>query len=92
MDIQARIPPALCCIHNIIHFYGPDDLRDCEPERAAAESSMRGSADESGIYGEVANGFITANERDVMAARRDEIPEALWQSHVNYIRNTQHVS
>ena len=90
MDIQARIPPALCCIHNIIHYHDPNDLRDCEAERAAAKALAGGSVSEPGIYGDMASGFITANERDVMTAKWDEIVDDLWQDHLDYLHNTQH--
>ena len=28
MDMQARVPPALCALHNFIHQHDPSDLED----------------------------------------------------------------
>ena len=33
MDIQAKIPSALCCIHNIIRRYDPEELDDAESQQ-----------------------------------------------------------
>lgn len=46
MNVQARIPAALCCIHNIIRCYDPDESRDPEVEQAAAEAAMAAKRDE----------------------------------------------
>jgi hypothetical protein len=76
MDVQARIPAALFCIHNIIRRYDPEELRGPEVEQAAAEAATAG-ADGLSLYGDLAGGFITADERDAMMAKRDEITESL---------------
>ena len=46
MNVQARIPAALCCIHNIIRRYDPDESWDPEVEQAAAEAAMAAKRDE----------------------------------------------
>jgi hypothetical protein len=91
MDVQARIPAALFCIHNIIRRCDPEELRGPEAEQAAAEAATAG-ADELSPYGDLAGGFITADERDAMMAKRDEIAESLWQDHLDHISHNQHVS
>jgi len=92
MNVQAHIPPVLCCIHNIICYYNPEDLRDCKAEQAEAEALAGGLVTEPGIYGEVVNGFITVKECDTMSAKQDEIADNLWQDHLDFVHNTQHVS
>ncbi|EGN91538.1 hypothetical protein SERLA73DRAFT_67224, partial [Serpula lacrymans var. lacrymans S7.3] len=32
MDIQAKIPPALCVIHNFIRIYDPSDIDDFDTD------------------------------------------------------------
>ena len=46
MNVRARIPAALCCIHNIIRRYDPDESWDPEVEQAAAEAAMVAKRDE----------------------------------------------
>ena len=36
MDIQAKIPSALCCIHNIIRQHDPEELSDTKQQQPAA--------------------------------------------------------
>ena len=88
MAIQARIPPALCCIHNIIRRYDPEEFRDPEVEQTAAEEATAG-ADKLSLYGEPAGSFITVDERHAMVAKRVEIAESLWQDPLSH---DQHVS
>ena len=88
MKVQARIPAALCCIHNIIRRYDPEELRDPEVEQAAAEAATAGT-NQLSLYGDLAGGFITADERYAMADKRVEIAESLWQDHISH---NQHVS
>ena len=44
------------------------------------------------IYGDMASGFIMANECDVMTARQNEIAHDLWQDHLDCLHNPQHAS
>lgn len=88
MSIQARIPPALCCIHNIIRRYDPEDA-DSEEEQLEDTEVETGGSSNSAYYGEVATGFITTNERDTMMVERDAIKGGLWEDHVQYVQTHQ---
>ena len=76
MDIQARIPPALCCIHNIIRRWDPVELEDIEHDIAATPPP--GSA---GMVGLLADGIPTNADRDWMSAVRERIAGDIWSSY-----------
>ena len=76
MDIQARIPPALCCIHNIICRWDPVELEDIEHDIAATPPP--GSA---GMVGLLADGIPTNADRDWMSAVRERIAGDIWSSY-----------
>ena len=69
MDIQARIPPALCCIHNIIRRWDPVKLEDIE--HGIAATPPPGSAD----------GIPTNTDRDWMSAVWERIAGDIWSSY-----------
>ena len=83
MDIQAKIPSALCCIHNIICRYDPEELDDAESQQPYPENQT----DHVVVFGTLAGGFITTIERDTMMAKRDEITEQLWEDHLSYLHS-----
>ena len=87
MDIQAKIPPALCCIHNIIRQHDPEELRDTESQLPTAEYPG-GQTDQTVVFGTLAGGFITAIERDRMTAKQDDIAGQLWEDHLSYIQRS----
>ncbi|KIK19696.1 hypothetical protein PISMIDRAFT_107149, partial [Pisolithus microcarpus 441] len=73
MRVQARIPPALACIHNIIRTWDPVDLEDPEENPESQDMGMSGS---------VADGVPTNADRDWMSAKRDRITECMWASYI----------
>ena len=81
MDIQAKIPSALCCIHNIICRYDPEELDDAELQQPYPENQT----DHAVVFGTLAGGFIMTIERDTMMAKQDEITEQLWEDHLSYL-------
>lgn len=77
MDIQARIPPACCCLHNIIRKWDPVELEDME-----REIMLVPLADEPGeMYGALADHIPTSVDRDVMSVVRDRIAQNIWASY-----------
>lgn len=71
MAIQARIPPALCAIHNFIRIHDPDEIQDFEiDENIDIEP-----------YGELAPGPAGRQERARGTARRDIIAQLMWESY-----------
>ncbi|KIJ63718.1 hypothetical protein HYDPIDRAFT_91583, partial [Hydnomerulius pinastri MD-312] len=77
MDIQAHIPPACCCLHNIIQKWDPVELEDVEREIMLAPL-----ADELGeMYGTLADHIPTSVDRDVMSVVQDRIAQNIWASY-----------
>ena len=80
MDIQARIPLALCAIHNFIRHHDPEELEDIEGDAAF-------DADVHQHTGELAPGppdraaMVRANDR------RDRIAQEMWASYLEYLHN-----
>jgi len=69
MDMQARIPPALCFVHNVIRVHDPSDLTDyCDLDL------VLGSYD----AGELAEGPPNEESRAHAQTRRDAIAHQIW--------------
>jgi len=75
MDIQAHIPPALACMHNIIRTWDPVELEDVE---AGAVPSLQTS---EGMSGLIADGVPTNADREWMSAKQDRIAQDMWASY-----------
>lgn len=79
MDVQARVPAALCALHNFIHRRNPgiydEELQDQQWAR-------RVEGEEDVAYGELADGPADAAERQRADARRDAIAHAMWEDYV----------
>ncbi|KIK19077.1 hypothetical protein PISMIDRAFT_108375, partial [Pisolithus microcarpus 441] len=73
MHVQAHIPPALTCIHNIIHTWDPVDLEDPEENPESQDMGMSGS---------VADGVPTNADHDWMSVKWDRITECMWASYI----------
>ncbi|KIK71732.1 hypothetical protein PAXRUDRAFT_801666 [Paxillus rubicundulus Ve08.2h10] len=71
MHIQARLPVALCAIHNFIHFF--------DPELASVDlSADKGDEQPAGILGE---GPADAAERRRADQHRDAIAQEMWDDY-----------
>ena len=78
MGIQARIPPALCCVHNIIRKWDPVELGDM------GRLDVDEPQDESGAeheVGSIADSAPTNADRKRMCDMRDKIAEDMWKSY-----------
>lgn len=89
MDTQARIPPACCCIHNIIRIYDDEELKDLEHD---IDLPLQQNEPE-GIYGTLASGVPTSRDRDVMSTQREQLAAAMWTGYVEELarRGIDHV-
>ena len=80
MDIQARVPAALCALHNFMHRHEPDalfsDLDDVEEEWNVL-TDMEEEVDKE-FYGHLGDGPTTAAERRWAEALRDHIAQDMW--------------
>ncbi|KAH7917035.1 hypothetical protein BV22DRAFT_1027069, partial [Leucogyrophana mollusca] len=72
MDIQARIPPAMCLLHNIIRIYDPSELADMDD--IVADNAP-------GRHGEAATGPANDAARRRAHALRDSIAAAMWEQY-----------
>ena len=76
MDVQACIPAALACMHNIIHTWDPVELEDIE---TGAVPSPQTSGN---LSSSIADGVPTNADREWMSAKRDRIAQDMWASYV----------
>ena len=76
MDIQARIPTALCAIHNFVRQYDPDAFFDSELTEGDLSAELGG--DELGVLGD---GPVDAAERRQADQRHDNIAQEMWEDY-----------
>lgn len=74
MEIQARLPAALCALHNFIHRHDPDDFFDLDP----LELELGADEGDAGVLGD---GPADAAERRRADDRRDHIAQAMWEDY-----------
>jgi hypothetical protein len=72
MDIQARIPPALCLVHNVIRVHDPNDMMDY---RNVLDAHILTDT------GNLANGPPTEHARTRASLRRDQIASEMWEAY-----------
>ena len=76
MDIQARIPVALCAIHNFVCRFDPNAFFD--PELTEGDLSAELGGDELGVLGD---GPADAAERRRADQCRDNIAQDMWEDY-----------
>ena len=69
MEIQAWIPPALCALHNFIHYHDPSDITDFD------DVCNHGVGLE---LGELATSAVGPPEQERAGARWDQIVNDMW--------------
>jgi hypothetical protein len=72
MAIQARIPLALCAIHNFIRIHDPDEIHDFEVHDEHADIEP---------HGILAPGPAGRQEIARGTARRDVIAQSMWENY-----------
>jgi hypothetical protein len=75
MEMQAKLMPALCALHNFIRIYDPADDMDITEEEI--ESAVSQEQPASGTY----HSGIAAAETARAAERRDQIAQQMWASY-----------
>jgi hypothetical protein len=81
MEIQARIPAALCALHNFIRRSDPSEIDDY-PDAADLASNCANGA---GI-GDLATRAINTAERERMSLKRDQIAQEMWDSYMAWVQ------
>lgn len=79
MAIQARIPPALCAVHNFIRYHDEDEIHEF-----VLDLHDQNPGD---IYGELAAGPAVRAEKERAEIRRDNIAQAMWESYQELVHN-----
>jgi hypothetical protein len=82
MEIQARIPAALCALHNFIRRSDPTDIDDFSDATDLASNHANGAE-----IGDLATRAINAAERDRMSLKRDQISQEMWDSYVAWVQS-----
>jgi hypothetical protein len=72
MAIQARIPPALCAVHNFIHIHDPNEIHDFKIHDEHVDIEP---------HGELAPGPAGRQEIARGTAQRDVIAQLMWESY-----------
>jgi hypothetical protein len=81
MEIQARIPAALCALHNFIRHSDPTEI----DEYPDANDIPTGRANGAEI-GNLATRAINTAEHDRMSLKRDQIAQDMWDSYMACVR------
>jgi hypothetical protein len=82
MAIQARIPPALCAVHNFIHIHDEDEIHEFVPDLH--------DQNPGDFYGELAAGPAVRAEKERAEIRRDNIAQAMWESYQELVNDGIH--
>jgi hypothetical protein len=69
MEVQARLPAALAAIHNFIREYDPGEIQEYLDDDEIVEHEG---------HGLLAQGAVTATEKDAANDRRDTIAHDMW--------------
>lgn len=77
MDVQPKIPSALCAIHNFIHTHDPQ----LEVADEADDHDLHGNAGDHIVQGV---GYVAVDEVEDgnVAARRNTIAQSMWDDYL----------
>ena len=77
MEIQVRILPALCALHNFIRIYDNDEIHEFNDiEQTAMQDPLE----------QLAVGPVTMRERNRAYGLHDKIAQDMWDSYQSYRR------
>lgn len=82
MAIQARIPPALCAIHNFIRLHDADEIYEFNLDVLDQTPGE--------FCGELAEGPALRAEKDRAELLRDNIAQAMWESYQALVNDGMH--
>ena len=78
MDIQVRIPPALCAIHNFIRRYDPDEISFFDDD---IDDFQPGCHAEGHLATEPPNRQV----REQASTKRDQIAQQMWEDYLAFL-------
>jgi hypothetical protein len=82
MSTQARIPPALCAVHNFIRVHDPTEIEEFVDEDVI-------DLDPGEARGDLAEGPADRAERQQATEDRDKIAAAMWGDYTRICRARQ---
>lgn len=82
MKIQAKIPPALAAIHNLIMNNDPTDIDHYLMGNSDNDLDPNPGVVADNDFGSLSQGAVTAGEKLQASQKRDQIAEAMWNSYV----------
>lgn len=77
MEIQARVPPALCALHNFIRIHDPAEINNFHDAQADRRPLQ---------FGVLGAGPAGRAERNIADDRRDVIAQDMWDAYVALLR------
>lgn len=83
MDLQARVPPALCALHNFIGRRDPSDIEDYSVGANLEAAHIQ--ADDPEI-GDLALHALTPADREHADVKREQIANAMWDDYQRIVR------
>lgn len=89
MEIQARIPPALCALHNFIRHHDPTDVTasDFKGVESELEDGEHGEHGEREEHGELSTSSVGPPERERAGTRRDQIAHEMWDQYQQWLES-----
>ena len=76
MDMQVKVPPALCALHNFIHQHDPSDIEDY-----ANLAEFPHPCVDNPRVGDLMVHALTATEQDRADMMQDQIAQAMWDNY-----------
>lgn len=90
MDVQARIPPALCALHNFICLHDPEEILPLDDEEGPEHEERYGESGEHrdyGGHGELStSGVVPSPEKDRAEIKRDDLANEMWNQYLKDIQ------
>ena len=82
MTFQARIPPALCAVHNFIRIHDPNEILNFNNDTQDLNSGL-----ENDSRGVLAEGPANLEEREAAKVKREEIGNRMWHDYQRLLRD-----
>lgn len=86
MSIQARVPPAMCALHNFILAHNPDDVDNYLTGNENNDADPNPGQMRDNNFGMLANTAVSPEEKACAEAKRDRIAEEMWNNYQRVLR------
>ena len=89
MDVQARVPPAMCALHNFILFHDPSDIDNYVTGSDEEDGDPNPGRTEDNDFGVLANAAVTSGEKTRAEEKRDKIAQEMWDDYQRVLRERE---